>query len=317
MRALFDVLGVGCAAIDDVIYVDHNPGHDEKVKVTARSTDFGGLTATALVTAARLGAKTCYAGSLGYDADSRAVIRDLRQAGVKVPNRFRRPDAQPVHSTIIVCAEQGTRTIYFSDPVTGGAQGDIPEATIRSSRVLLLDGYGADGSLRAASIARDNSIPVVADLESDNEPLFPDLLAISDHLILSSGFATRITQRTRARDAVNDLWSPTRRVVVVTCGAAGSWFRISRGRTPEHLPAYPVSAVDTTGCGDVFHGAYAAALAFRKDIESAIRFANVAAALKVMVRGTRSGLPSREDVEIRLKALATEGAAPGTTMPEA
>ena len=115
--------------------------------------------------------------------------------------------------------------------------------------------------LRAAKIARCAGIPVVADLESDADPLFPALLAEIDHLILSRDFAARLTGCGEPAAATAALWTPQREVVAVTCGAAGCWYlsRENPGR-PQHQPALAVEAVDTTGCGDVFHGAYAAAL---------------------------------------------------------
>lgn len=303
---MIDVLGIGVAAVDEVVFVDHRPKDDEKMQVSARSTEFGGLTATALVAAARLGAKTCYAGSLGYDIHSRAVIDDLRKAGVRVPNGFRHPDASPVLATVVSNTSQGRRMILYSRPTMCGASNDIPERTICNSRVLLVDGWEMEGSIRAATIARQHSIPVVADLESDSSELFEDLLSTIDHLLLSREFASRITATRNPRQAVNKLWSTDRQAVVVTCGEDGCWFRSFASSKVMWLPAYSVKAIDTNGCGDVFHGAYAASLAFGASIGEATRFATVTAALSATERGTRAGLPTREDVDTRLKEWSVQ-----------
>ena len=86
----------------------------------------------------------------------------------------------------------------------------------------------------------------------------------------------------------------------MTCGAAGSWYRDEAG-PPRHQPAFPVSVVDTTGCGDVFHGAYAAALARGLDLAARVRFAAAAAALKATRAGGQAGIPTRAATEAFLQ----------------
>jgi sulfofructose kinase len=97
---------------------------------------------------------------------------------------------------------------------------------------------------------------------------------------------------------VGDLWSDDREVVVVTCGDRGCWW-LDRGDVtiPRHLPAYPVTVADTTGCGDVFHGAYASALARGAGVAERLRFASAAAAIKATRLGGQAGIPSRDEVE--------------------
>ena len=295
-----DVLGIGCAAIDDTIYISGIPPTNGKTRVVAMSRDFGGLTATALAAASRLGAKCYFAGMLGSDRDSIAVVRDLRRAGVVVSRREICDDARPFRSTIITSIDQGSRAIYFCRPSVVGAHPGIPERTIRSSRVLLVDGYGIDGSLRASEIARSAGIPIVADFDDMGEEGFPRLLELVDHLILSAGFARSLTGASSTTAALGALWSDRRTLLAITDGEDGCWVMTRNCREAVHVPAYQVVAVDTTGCGDVFHGAYAAALAFRYETLRAVQFASVAAGLKAAHRGTREALPSRTDVESRL-----------------
>ncbi len=139
---------------------------------------------------------------------------------------------------------------------------------IRAARVLFVDHYGVEGMTRAARIARTAGLPVVADLERDEFPGFDGLLELVDHLIVSRAFAARRTGRDDPAAAVRRLGSPGRCVVVVTCGDEGCWYR-EEGSDAVHQPAYRVPVVDTTGCGDVFHGAYAAALARGLDLSGA------------------------------------------------
>ncbi len=84
--------------------------------------------------------------------------------------------------------------------------------------------------------------------------------------------------------------------MAVTCGAAGCWFLSPENPRPQHQPAFAVEAVDTTGCGDVFHGAYAAALLRAMDTPARIRFAAAAAALKATRPGGQEGSPRDEEL---------------------
>ncbi len=220
----FDVLGLGAVAIDDLLYVDAYPPADEKTLVRSRDRQFGGLAGTALVAVARLGGRAAYAGVLGDDELSEAAVAGLENEGVDVRYVVRRPGARPVLSTIVVSRE-GTRNIFVDRSGTHGADSDLPEAdVIRRSRVLLVDNIGVPGMLRAARIASSAGIPIVADFEADDDPEIEDLFPLVDHLILSAGFVERRTGLDDPAAMVNWLWEP-RRVVVVTCGGHGVWYR--------------------------------------------------------------------------------------------
>jgi sulfofructose kinase len=301
--AAWDVLGLGCVAVDDLLYVPDYPAADAKVRVRRRERQCGGLTATALVAAARLGARCAFAGVLGPDEDSRFVIDCFRREGIDVDHLLCRPEARPIHSTIIVDESRHTRTIFFDLAGSVGAAPDFPpDEVIRAARVLYVDHYGIEGMTRAAEVARAAAIPVVADLERNEWPGFDGLLALVDHLIVSQDFAARLTGAADPAVALHKLWAPGRQVVVVTCGPDGCWYLEAANPTfLQHQPAFAVETVDTTGCGDVFHGAYAAALARGLDISARLRFAAAAAALKATKAGGQAGIPTRAATEAFLK----------------
>jgi sugar/nucleoside kinase (ribokinase family) len=307
-----DVLGLGVVAVDDLLHVEGYPPPDAKTPVLRGERQCGGLTATALVAAARLGARCAYAGTLGDDDLSRFVVARLEAEGIDVSSIVRSEGARPVHSTIIVDVRAKTRNIFFDSRGAAGAHPTLPpDDVVRSAKVLFVDQYGAAGMIRAAQIARDAGIPVVADLERDGDPRFPELLAIVDHLILSRDFAARITKEDDPGRAAAALWTDSRAAVVVTAGADGAWFVAPPDpRRPRHRPAFEVDAVDTTGCGDVFHGAYAAALAEGLALEARIEIASAAAALKATRPGGQAGSPTRVAVDDFLRqrrgARATE-----------
>lgn len=299
MPATFDVLGLGCAAVDDLLYIDAYPPPDQKVRVRRRERQCGGLTATALVAASRLGARCAFAGILGTDDNSRFILDALTRDGVDVSHVIQRPEVRPIHSTILVDETHHTRNIFFDLEGSVGADPSAPPAeVIASSRVLFVDHYGIEGMIRAADVAHAAGAAVVADLERSEWPGFADLIARVDHLILSREFACRWTGTSDAAEAVRALWSPARRAVVVTCGEAGGWYMGDpEPSSPRAFAAFPVITVDTTGCGDVFHGAYAAGLARDLSLEERIRFAAAAAAIKATRRGAQAGIPTREETE--------------------
>jgi len=358
----FDVLGFGAVAVDDLLYVDAYPRADQKVRVRHRQRQCGGLTGTALVAAARLGARTAYVGVLGDDPLSREVAQIFEREGIELDYSVRRPDARPAHSTIVVDEARKTRTIFSSVDGLIGADPALPEADlIRAASVLLIDHHGLEGTLRAVRIARAGGVGVVADFERDPGPPFAELLGLADHLIVSERFARQLTGQSDAAEAARALSTSDRKAVMVTCGASGCWYlggtgqglqgdnRLARasclctaetpvadsrvprascpctgetpmapgdsglarasgpgtGETPvapecdepRHCPAFPVEVLDTTGCGDVFHGAYAAALAEGQDLPARVAFASAVAALKATCRGGQAGIPSRGMVD--------------------
>jgi sugar/nucleoside kinase (ribokinase family) len=306
MKKQFDVLGLGCTAVDEILYVPRYPPADAKVQVRVRERHCGGLTATALVAAARLGARCAYAGTLGEDDNSRFVLETLRREGINLRHLIQREGARPVRSIVVVDETRRTRTIFYD---TKGAAGAHPKAppkeVILSSRVLLVDRFGIPGMIRAARLARSAGIPVVGDFESRHLPRFRELLALVDHLIVSTEFAAELTDAKPPAMATLKLWAKGRKAVVTTCGADGGWFVEQGSLRPRHFPAFAVKAIDTTGCGDVFHGAYAAALSRGVSLAERLRFAAAAAAIKATMRGGQAGIPTLALVRKFLQSRAS------------
>jgi sulfofructose kinase len=296
----YDILGLGCVAVDDLLYVERYPSADSKTRILRRQRQGGGLTGTALVAAARWGAACRYAGCLGNDDLSQFIRTRLHEEGIGLEHVQCDEKIRPVHSIIVVDEGSHSRTIFFDMDGAARAADDWPsEQVIRSARVLFVDSFGVPGMIRAARIALAAGIPVVADFEHfpDHQD-FAELVALANHPIVPLDFARQLTGCTRPADALRALWTPERQAVVVTCGVEGCWYLGASGpREPRHQPAFPVMVVDTTGCGDVFHGVYAATLAQGFDLPQRIQRASAAAALKATARGGQSGIPKRNIVE--------------------
>jgi sugar/nucleoside kinase (ribokinase family) len=308
MSVRWDILGLGVVAVDDLLYVDRFPRPNTKMRIHSKQRQGGGLTATALVAAARLGARTAFMAVLGDDELSRFTLQEMERGGVDCAPVLRREEARPVHAVVIVDRSTGERTIlYADDGVVPIRPEEIGADLIAGCRLLFVDFTAAEGGLRAVELAHANGIPVVADIEQESAPCMAELIPLVDHLIVDVEMAGRATGETQPESMVRRLarprsggTRPERACCVVTAGEMGCWYAEWGGQV-HHFPAYRVNVVDTTGCGDVFHGAYAACIAGGESVPAAIRVATATAALKATQPGGRSGIPTRPVVEAFLR----------------
>lgn len=296
MKHYWDILGIGTAAVDDLIYVDHFPEPDSKIGVRNTIRQGGGQTATAITTAARQGAITAFCCRLGWDELSQYTINELEKEGVDCSPCIRDREGSPYHSTIIVATSPNTRTILHSGGNVNPPCEAISREMIRNTRVLLLDDNSRQAGVKAAKIARTLNIPVVADIEIDPPEDVIELLPFVDHLIINSECGELLSGKKDYGEMAVTLCPPNRLCCVITCGDQGCWYS-EKGEPAQFIPAYKVKVMDTTGCGDVFHGAYAAALARGSDIRTTVIVASASAAMKATQPGGRSGIPSLPELD--------------------
>lgn len=299
---VFDVVGLGASSIDELLWVARFPEADSKIPVLRRARHCGGLGATSLVAAARLGSRAAYAGILGTDQHSQFVIDALGAQGVHTEHVHIFPGAMPVLSVILLDEDRQTRTIIYDDGGLVGPEDDwLPIDLLVNARVLLVDYLRIDLMIRAARGARAAGAAVVGDIEDASALRVAELMVLVDHVVMSISSATAFTGERSPARAAERLAAPGRSVVV-TCGADGSWYLPEGGSSePVHQPAFPVDAVDTNGCGDVFHGAYASALARGLALPDRVRFASVAAAISATTPGGQEGIPDLETVARHLE----------------
>jgi ribokinase len=165
---------------------------------------------------------------------------------------------------------------------------------INTAKVLLLDGLEKEGSMAAAEYAREAGVMIVIDAGSMREGALA-LVNLSDYFIASEDFARQFSHGNDPKAAALELLGLGAKTVIITLGEKGS-ICVS----PEsyfYQPAFKVKAVDTTGCGDVFHGAFLLGLLRKWDLRETIRFASAAAALKCREIGGRTAIPDLREVE--------------------
>lgn len=272
------VVGGGAASVDTILFVDGAIGTG-KARILRRETRYGGNVATALVAASRLGAASSFIGHLPDADHGGGLLAFLAGEGVDLHDARTDAATSPIGSTILV-GTNGDRFIAFDDDTEVGLPEDLDLDLVRSAQVLLIDEYGLQGGLRAAAAARAAGVAVVADIERAADPDVRFLFDLADHLVLPRDVALAWTGTAAPADAVHALWRADRAAVVVTGGAQGCWYRAADGADPAAVTSHPalqVRVVDTTGCGDVFHGTYAAALAQGRTVAECVSEATNAA----------------------------------------
>lgn len=291
------IVGVGHNCLDHICMVEAYPPEDGSTHITSIQIDGGGAVATALAAAARLGVPSQMIGDLGDDTAGHEILRLLERDGVDTGCiRLLRGERSSV-SYVMVDPACGSRTKFpYPDALPPLAWDEPRRCAVQSARVLHLDGTKYDNALSAAQLARSAGVTVSLDgchMEADNEKNRA-LAAAADILIMNAKYPTRITGREDYGAALLEIskWGP--KIVIGTRGAEGC-FAVLDG-VVRHFPAYPVRAMDTTGAGDVFHGAFLASWVDGTDTETCIRFASAAAALKCMKPGGRAGIPNRGEV---------------------
>ncbi|MHC4592885.1 MAG: carbohydrate kinase family protein [Planctomycetota bacterium] len=294
----YDVIGIGCCAFDMVVEVDHYPGSDEKLGGRPMRWQGGGLTATALVAVARLGGSCAYVGPLGDDYFSQFCVDDFRREGVDTSLISRVRGTSVAVAIVVACPEAGTRMIVAgARDVPAFAPADVPEDVVRRTRVLHVDNYHPAAAVRAAELARSCGVTVTMDLEYGSDDV-DSFLGLGDYVIVPRGFTQQRYGVETAQEGARALFEETApqgsQAAVVTAGSRGSFAVWPGGAL--HQPAYRTNVVDTTGCGDVFHGAFALGLARGWAMEELLPFASAVAALKCRELGGRAGIPNEEEV---------------------
>ncbi len=284
MNKRYDVLGVGIAAVDDLIYVSEYPPVDCKIPVHGSTRQGGGPACTAMAATGSLGGRAAYAARFGENELSRYIASALERHGVDISHIVHDPQGGPYHSIIVVDG-RGRRNVFY-DPALYRvlSPDDLPDSLIQSATLVLLDHLTEPSLTPVAEKARRLGVPVLGDIEGQSESAI-HLAALTDYLIVPRAFAVWASGAPEPSDACASLARAQRIATVVTDGAEGCYFSTAADPAVRHFPAFKVDAFDTNGCGDTFHGAFALAVARNLSVEEAIAFASAAAALKAMAAG--------------------------------
>ena len=294
------IVGIAACVFDTLYRIPTYPQEDTKRRATDSKSAGGGPVATGLVAARKLGVDAAYIGVLSDDNGGRFLKEDFEKYGVETNLMEVKAGYRSFASVIWLCADSASRTCVFD-------KGDLPPLTlnekqlaaIKNADILMVDGNELSAAVEAAKTARENGTKVLYDCGGLYDGV-EKLLAYTDIMIPSEEFALAHTGCQTAQDAARALYerySPE--VVVITQGKRGGL--LFDGRETVSYPIYPANVVDSNGSGDVFHGAFAAAVCRGYDYLKSCHFGSAVSALKCMGVGARESVPDFETVKHYMK----------------
>ena len=293
------VVGLGLATLDVLMRLGEMPTWEQAPPLSAFGLDGGGPVGTAMVAVSRLGVRAGYVGIAGTDKVAELKVGSLVENGVDVSRLVRRPGPEPQIVIVHVHEETGERIFSF---VRGfrAVELDVDELDrdyLTTADYLHLDGHYIETAIQAAEWMHAAGKTVVYDGSKTNRAV-PDttrtLIEHVDVLICAQGFGPGLTGLTDVWDVGKAILDIGPRIVVQTDGENGS-FTTTRD-DHFHTPAFPIDVVDTTGAGDVFHGAFIVGMSKGWDLRTTATFSSAVAAIKCTQLGGRSGIPSFGEV---------------------
>jgi len=285
----------GIATLDIVFRVGAIPSQPLKYKAESSAMASGGCALYAALAAARLGGRVALAAPVGNDAFAAVVRNDLQAEGVETGMLVTVPGAATPRSAVFVDPQGERMIVNHRDPALFAA--DLPKAASFAADAMLADTRWPRGAAQLFAMAVADCPKVL-----DAEPPFDGteaLFSVASHVAFSE-------QGLAAFAGTDDMV----RAVRMAHERCGGWVCVTRGGQPvlccdsdgvSEVPAGPITPIDTLGAGDVWHGAFALHLAEGLDEITAVRRANVAAALKASRQGGRAALASRAETDRYLK----------------
>ncbi|NDL67764.1 carbohydrate kinase family protein [Anaerotalea alkaliphila] len=293
------VLCIGHSAYDFTLPLEGYPVENQKYELHSIQECGGGPAANAAFLLGVWGMPASYAGKLGTDVYGEKIRRELEAAGVDLEPSDLDPDFKTSSSFILINGENGSRTLINYKPPK-----NPPLAWKRGLdkgwSTLLMDGHELAASLEAMECLP--SAATILDAGSVREGTMR-LGAVVDYLVCSEVFACTLAKMPVGGDpwdmvpALEAAEALNPNQVVVTLGERGCLYRLEG--TVRHMPAVPVAAADTTGAGDIFHGAFAFGIARNLGLAASLAIATCAAGMSVEKLGGRSSIPSLEELRKR------------------
>lgn len=296
VREGIQVIGLGQACVDYLGMVPSYPQEDAKVELVDLFIRCGGPASTALVTLSRLGILTSFLGSISNDPFGVKIIDNLKHEKVDVSLLKITPGYTSQFAFIVVTKKGGKRTIlWHRGSVPHLRAEDVDLRCFPNARILHVDSLMIEAAVEAAKQAKAIGMSVVMDGGTMRQGT-KELVGLVDILIASETFATPLVSTEASYEAalyaLRDLGP---KQVVITLGPDGSIGLNEQGLVRQE--AFPVKAVDTTGAGDVYHGAYIYGILQGWEMSECMRVAAATAALKCKGIGAQSGIPDLEAIK--------------------
>lgn len=291
------IVCVGSIVQDEVYHLDALPTAGIKMDAHRVEDRFGGPAATAAVAISQLGGVASFWGRVGRDATGDAALAALKAGGVDCSG-VAVIEGGRTRRAVIIVDRNGERCIVTYRRGLADQASLLPDDPLDDVALLLGDSRWPIGADVAIGRARAKGIPTVVDVDGGDRALTQRLVEQSDHVIFSSEGLRDYAGDGSPADQLMTLPMREGQILAVTRGSAGSVWRL--GKEVVSVPAFAVKVEDTTGCGDVFHGAYAFAIAEGMTPLAAARFSAAAAALKAQRGRGWLGMPDRTAVDVLL-----------------
>lgn len=290
----FQVVGLGLNAVDWICVLPRYPEHNSKMQMERVHKLGGGQAATASALCARYGLKIRYIGRVGNDDVGTYSMGSLQKEPMDISCVDAVAGAFSQFAIILVDRPTGERTILWQrDPKLLYREGELKREWIVQGQLLHLDGHDQPASIQAARWAREAGMKVSLDIDRVQAGV-EELLELTDFAIPTVDFVCQFSGKQDWKEGLAEVSQATSGFVAVTRGKVGS-AAVWRAQIIE-VPGIRVQAVDTTGAGDVFHGAFVYSLFQDWSVERCLRFANAAGALACTRYGARAGIPPIEEV---------------------
>ena len=298
MSNSYDLIGVGLVAVDILWITPPGARRGEKNDTPQMILQGGAPAGSGTCGPALLGYHAGFLARLGDNVLSRIARDEFAARGVQ-PNLFVDvPNAEPALALVQIDPQTAERTVYYNltryQPLQAG---DLPVAVLRNARALLLDSFELDAMLAALAAVAGTSVRTILDLEHGDPVRIRKAIASATDSILPWGLARELTGKDQPGDALAVLRTLTKGNLLVTDGVRGSW--ACDGAGIRHQPAFRVAAVDSTGCGDAYHGGYIVGVLEGWDLAMRMEFGAWLAAQVAQALGGRTNLPARKELARR------------------
>jgi ribokinase len=290
MKNKIQVFGLGQCCLDYIGKIDTYPPADSKCEFSDLKIQGGGPVANALVALSRWGIACAFCGVIGDDAFGKQISDSLVREGVNTQNLLVRQGFESQFALIVAERDAGKRNIFWRRPTGATPQPqEVKRNMLKNASLFHTDGMFMDASLEAAKFARSQGIPVSVDAGTLRNGML-ELAQMSDFYITSTKFALQLVGKDDPEKACLKLAEMGPKVIGVTLGSEGYMAHFN-GKIIRR-PAYKVKAIDTTGCGDVFHAGFIYGILQNWPVEKCFDFAAWAAAQVSTRLGGRGGIPA-------------------------
>ncbi|GAB4533645.1 MAG: sugar kinase [Pleurocapsa sp.] len=294
----YDIVGLGVSTLDLLTIVEDFSSGDRVQKAVDAKFQGGGPVATALVAAAKLGAKVAMIDSLGDDLVGKLILEEFETYGVITDRIKVTKNTTSSIASIWIKKSDGKRSIAYRPGTSPElTKNDLPRDAIAKAKILHMNGRHLECCLEACQVAKKNHVKTSFDGGGGRyRPELDSLIPLMDICIVAKDFSEKYTKTSNIDDAAQYFLDRGCEIFVVTDGENGSHIFSQTGEH-FHYPAFrAVKVIDTTGCGDVYHGVFLFSLASGMSLTECAKRASAAAAINAQSIGGRRMLTTMPDL---------------------